>query len=678
MRFPRIAVLFVYGLLLVLPLASQSPNGTINGQVLDPSGRAIERAEIVIVNDATGVKYFSRTNDDGIYLLSDLPPGPYRLQVSMVGFKTLIKPDITLNVQDALSINFTLPIGALSETVTVEGGASLVNTDSAAVSTVVDQTFVKNMPLNGRSFQDLILLTPGAVTQTPQISQLGNTGLGQTGEFSVNGQRPESNYYAVDGVSANMGAAAGSAMTFGAGPSGPVASSTALGTTQALVSVDDLQEFRVQSSTYSAEYGRNPGAQFAFETKAGTNQIHGTAYDYLRNGFFDAQDWFNGYFGTPQPALHQNDFGGTLGGPLEIPGLYHGRNKTFFFVSYEGLRLTAPQAATANFVPDTLLRESTPPPLSQALNAFPLPTANGLDDVANGIAEYIGSWSNPSSLNSTSVRMDHVVSSKLGLFFRFSDTPSRSVSRGTPASFTTPTMDTTLAYTLRTYTGGATSAFSNRLSNDIRVNYSSNDVTGRTAIDALGGSTPVDLLQLSGLGPGAEPELFFFLGGNLIFMNQRQQSGAQRQWNLVDTARFALGRHQFKFGADYRRLAPLAIPANPIAVYQYLSKSQVQSNTDVPITVLSNGPGYPLYTNFSAFAQDEWRISQRLTLSLGIRWEVNPAPGVTKGLKPYALQGVGPSTWALAPQGTPLWQTSWYNFAPRLGGRLHSSQYPRS
>ena len=103
----------------------------------------------------------------------------------------------------------------------------------------------------------------------------------------------------------------------------------------------------MNSSTYSAEYGRNPGGQFAFETKSGTNQWHGTAYDYLRNGYFDAQDWFNDYFGTPEPALRQNDFGGTLGGPVEVPGLYNGKDKTFFFVSYEGLRLTAPQAATS-------------------------------------------------------------------------------------------------------------------------------------------------------------------------------------------------------------------------------------------------------------------------------------------------------------------------------------------
>ena len=209
-RFPRIAFLFACAVSLALPLAAQSPNGTINGRVVDPSNGVIAGADILVINDATGVKYSGKTNDDGIYVVPNLPPGPYRLQVSKVGFKTLIKPDIVLNIQDALSINFTLPVGAVFETVTVEGGASMVNTTDASVSTVVDQTYVENMPLNGRSFQDLILLTPGTVTQTPQVSKSRSSyRLGQTGEFSVNGQRTESNYYTVDGVSANVGAAAG-------------------------------------------------------------------------------------------------------------------------------------------------------------------------------------------------------------------------------------------------------------------------------------------------------------------------------------------------------------------------------------------------------------------------------------------------------------------------------------
>jgi carboxypeptidase family protein/TonB-dependent receptor-like protein len=677
-RFPRIAFLFGCAVALALHLAAQSTDGTINGRVLDPSNKVIGGVDILVINDATGVKYSGKTNDDGIYVVPDLPPGPYRLQVSKVGFKTLIKPDIVLNIQDALSINFTLPVGAVFEIVTVEAGTSMINTTDASVSTVIDHTYVENMPLNGRSFQDLILLTPGTVTQTPQISQSGGiaAGLGATGEFSVNGQRPESNYYTVDGVSANVGAASGLGMEAGAGPSGSVPASTALGTTQALVSVDDLQEFRVQSSTYAAEYGRNPGGQFAFETKSGTNQWHGTAYDYLRNGVFDAPDWFNDYFGRTEPELRQNDYGGTLGGPVEVPGVYHGKDKTFFFVSYEGLRLAAPQAANVSFVPDAALRASTPAPLNQVLNAFPMQSPNGIDDTANGIAEFIGSWSNPASLDSTSIRFDHVVKDKLTLFFRFSDTSSSSAARGNGANLLAPTMDTTSAYTLRTYTAGATIVFSNRLSNQFRVNYTSNGTTSNTVINSFGGGIPVNLLQLTGLGATAEPQVALYYSGYQVFLDQGQPSGGQKQWNLIDTVNLSLGRHQFKLGVDYRRLTPFATLPTPEVAYYYLDPSSLETNSAYT-SAIAHAPAYPLYLNFSAFAQDEWRVSQRLSLSLGLRWELNPAPGVTQGLKPYTTQGSNPNTVTLAPQGTPLWQTSWFNFAPRLGAAYILNSTPR-
>ncbi|MGD0466832.1 MAG: TonB-dependent receptor [Terriglobales bacterium] len=673
MRFPYVVLLSACALMLALPLAAQSTNGGINGLVVDPSTHVIVGADVVVVNDVTGLKYTTKTNEDGIYVLPNLPPGPYRLQVSKVGFKTLIKPDIVLNIQDALSINFTLPVGAAFESVTVEGGASMINTTDASVSTMIDHTYVENMPLNGRSFQDLILLTPGIVTNSPQSA----SGLGVTGEFSVNGQRTESNYYTVDGVSANVGATAGSNQ-YTTSASGSVPTATALGTTQALVSVDDLQEFRVNSSTYSAEYGHNPGGQFAFETKSGTNQWHGTAYDYLRNGYFDAQDWFNDYFGTPKAALRQNDFGGTFGGPVEVPGLYHGKDKTFFFVSYEGLRLTAPQAATISYVPDNCLRgviadcvgANTPgaAALQPVLNAFPVP--NG-PDLGNGTAEYIGSWSNPAALNSTSVRFDHVVNDKLRLFFRFSDTGSSSASRGTSAVGSIPTVETIAAYKMRTYTVGANSIFSSRFSNEFRLNYSSNDVGNPSVIESFGGSTAVDLAELTGLTAGSAVGIGLDYSGYPSFLSQQQQFGAQRQWNVVDTVGFSLGRHQFKFGLDHRRLAPRAIPSFDNLDYYFGfidGIEDVRTNTAFTVPVLYP-PGYPLYTNFSVFAQDEWKVSQRLSLSLGLRWEVNPAPGVTQGLRPYTVDFVSsnPNTWTLAPQGTPLWRTTWFNFAPRLG-----------
>jgi hypothetical protein len=644
----------------------QTETATVSGLITDDTGAVVPGAEVKLQSVDRGTVATATTNDAGIYVFASVHPGPYQVAVHKPGFKQVDLLGMIVNVQDHIEQNFRLQIGSVAESVTVNANDIHLNTTDASVSTVVDQTYVKNMPLNGRSFQDLILLTPGTVTQTPQASSSGvPTTLGTSGEFSVNGQRTESNYYTVDGVSANVGAAAGGSMILGAGPTGSLAAATALGTTQALVSVDALQEFRVQSSTYSSEYGRNPGGQFVFETKSGTNQWHGTGYDYLRNNAFDAADWFNNYFGLTGAALRQNDFGGTVGGPIRIPRLYNGKDKTFFFVSYEGLRLISPQPpCPACFVPDATLRASAPASLNQALNAWPVPSPTGIDDTANGFAQFTGNWSNRSSINSTGVRLDHVVNDKLRLFFRFSGTTSSSAAQG--IGNTAPTANTTSVYTLRTYTAAASSVFTNRVSNELRLNYSSNETSNSTVIDALGGSTPADLVRLTGLGPGSAPGVTLIIGPYFTGLSQQESSGAQRQWNFVDTASLSLGRHQFKFGVDYRRLASVAIQTTPGASYIYGSVSAVQNNSAF-ILALSQAPAYPLYMNFSAFTQDEWRVSQRLSISLGLRWEVNPAPGVTQGLKPYTIQGSSPDNWTLGPQGTPLWRTTWYNFAPRVG-----------
>jgi hypothetical protein len=652
---------FIFLLILSLQCFSQaiaqSPNGTINGIVLDPSGAAIPGAEVVVINDGTGAQYTTRANGMGIYVVSNLPPGPYRIQVSNSGFKTIIKPDIVVHVQDAIAINFTLPIGSASEIVTVQGGAPLINTENATLSTVVDRTFVENTPLNGRSFQNLILLAPGVVTNSPQVA----AGNGNSGEFSVNGQRAESNYYTVDGVSADVGVSPGGANT--PSPAGSLPASTALGTTHALVSVDALQEFRVQSSTYSAEYGRSPGGQFSFVTRPGTNQWHGTAFDYLRNNVFDANDWFNDYLGKPAPPLRQNDFGGTLGGPIW-------RDRTFFFFSYEGLRLTQPQAATTTVVPTTLLRQSAPAALLPLLDAFPLPncppsSSNCSNDLGNGLGQFVGTWSNPSSIDSTSIRLDHTINDKLRIFFRFSNTPSRADARSTSL----PSVLTSTDFTIRTYTFGATSTLSTRMGNEFRLNYSSNQGIASATPTNFASAKSVNLFQLQGftgaINQDVEFDLAFGSFFNVLFQNSR--STEQQQWGVMDTYALSCGSHQLKFGIDFRRPRASIFAASPSATYLFLSEASVQSNNADLIFGASAVPVFPIYANFSAFAQDEWRLTPRLNLSMGLRWEVNPAPGDAKGKVPYTVQGSSLNTLTLAPRGSELWNTTWYNFAPRLG-----------
>lgn len=235
-----------------------------------------------------------------------------------------------------------MQVGPTSETLWVEGGASLVNTESAAVSTVVDRTFADNLPLNGRTFQTLIMLTPGVVvTQTAADDQ---------GQFSVNGQRADANYFTVDGVSANFGVTGYFALGQTAGGALPALS--AQGGTNSLVSVDAMQEFRVQTSSFAPEFGRTPGGQISIATRSGSNTFRGTLFEYLRNDLLDANDWFNGYTNSPprpKAEERQNDFGGVFGGPII-------KDRTFFFFSYEGLRLRQP-VTQDSLVPDAASRQ---------------------------------------------------------------------------------------------------------------------------------------------------------------------------------------------------------------------------------------------------------------------------------------------------------------------------------
>jgi Carboxypeptidase regulatory-like domain len=644
---------------------AQSTDATISGVVVDPAGKTIPGAEIEIVNDATGVHYSSTANGTGIYSVTILPPGEYRVQVSKIGFKTLIKPGIILNVQSALALNFTLPVGAASETVTVESGSSLLNTSDASVSTVIDSKFVQNMPLNGRSFQDLISMTPGTVTQSPQA------GVGSGfGDFSVNGQRTESNYYTVDGVAANIASGNGYGTAANPATSGSAPGATALGTTQSLIAVDGLQELRVQSSTYSAEYGRSPGGQFSLVTRSGTDSFHGSVFNYLRNNYFDANDWFNDYHGTPIAALRQNDFGGTAGGPIVIPNVYNGLHRTFFFVSYEGLRLMQPQPATVQYVPDNYMRLQAPVALQAILDAYPKQTSGPTDmdygTVSNpSLATFIQSYSLPSQIDSTSGRIDQMLGSRHTLFFRYGITPSSTSSR-------------TLSELVRsqvnsqTYTLGLTSQIGRGGANELRLGYAHSLASSEGSLDNFGGAIPVELPEAIGLGAYANPQVAFELYFASIGLSALQTLAADNnghQWNLVETVSLTSGRHILKAGIDFRTISTTAMPASPLAESEFASSQSVLSNAADISIVEKNLSASPIFHETALFLQDEWRVSPKITLSSGLRWELNPAPSDAHGDNAYTLFGSlsDPSTLVLAPRGTSLWQTSWYNFAPRLG-----------
>jgi hypothetical protein len=661
----QLRALLVSLFLLSLCSLGFAQNAQIQGEVSDSSGAVIPKASVRVVNQLTGTERKVATNGSGQYTAPGLDPSVYKIFVQAPGFSTAVSTPITLNVAQNAILNFKMKVGDTGQTVTVDGSGLQINTTDASVSTVIDRDFVENMPLNGRSFQSLMTLAPG-VAQVPPPSNIGaGNNVGENGEIVVNGQRTEANYFTVDGVSANTGLRV--AFGSGAGVSGGVPGETALGSTQSLASIDDLQEFRATTSTYSAEYGRTPGGQFSLITRSGNNHWHGSAFDYLRNDAMDANNWFNDYYSYPKGKERQNDFGGTIGGPVRFPHLYNGKDKTFFFFSYEGLRLDSPQAATPTVVPDVALRESSPAGIQAVLNAFPIPNG-GEDGLNDGFAYYIEAVSYPATLNNTSVRIDHSFSDKFKIFGRYADTPSTTTSYSAAVSQIN-------ALSSHVLTLGSTNLLSARQSNELRFNFT--QAGGRSTDDStsLGGAAPFNLSSIPGPNgksfPSAGSLLYVaFDFGNYPSFSLQNIPAHQKQLNITDTYTWEVARHSIKLGIDWRRLGTVLVPTNPEEAAIFLTESEVSTNTPLESVVQSQASTVvePVYENFSSFIQDEWKASDRLSLSLGLRWDINPAPHNAQGPSPYTVTQVSNlATTQLAPAGTPLWKTDWLGFAPRVG-----------
>ncbi len=664
-----------------MTLLAQTETGTVSGLITDSQGAIVPGAEVQLQSVQRGNSQTVTTNDAGLYVFATVQPGSYQITVRKQGFKQVDLLGMIVNVQDHVEQNFKLELGSVSESITVNGSGLTINTTDASVSTVVDREFVENMPLNGRSFQSLILLAPGVLTTSPQVGAEG----GVSGEFSVNGQRTDANSFTVDGLSGNNGVNPGNGSS--AASAGGLPASTALGTTQALVSIDALQEFRISTSTYSAEYGRHPGAQISFQTRSGTNDWHGTAFDYFRNTVLDANNWFNTANNPviPKPAERQNDFGGVLGGPIEIPKLYSGKDRLFFFFSYEGLRLTQPQATQIVYVPSNgtnntatysnplyqNLRANAPAVLQPLLNAFPKPNCTIQEnpqciDYGDGLSPYLVSTSLPSDLDAISVRVDYQVAPRLRLFFRYADTPSSAV-----ASVTTYTQATN--FKTQTLAFGVDSTLSPSSSNQFRLGYSPTSGVTAYGLTTLGGGVPLNLLALQG-GSGYSQTLLIFPNGEFTQLPQGRFGNRQHQWNVTDTYDWTHGAHNFHAGVDYLRTTsylnqPGGLSEFPWDLYIYESASNVLLNSLNLGVVQAAGEQDPAFTNFSVFVQDEWRLDSRINLSLGLRWELNPPPTVVGGTQQRTVNGniSDPASLALAPVGTPLYKTTYYNFAPRLG-----------
>lgn len=313
------AMLVLAFLLPGISLMAQGTTAQIKGQVTDASGNAISGVAVVISNAHTLGKWQTTSNAEGLYTVPQLSPGEYQVSVQKQGFQSAVRSGITLAVDQIADINFALGVGSVSETVQVTGEPPLLATENPTSGEVIEQQQVQGLPLNGRSPFRLVLLTPG-IHQVPSTSgQFGDIPVNTTDDtlISIDGGPASSNEIMIDGIPTTTGF---------------------INQMTTIPSVDATQEFDVQSGPLKAEWGRSGGGVINVYTKSGTNNLHGNVYEFLRNNVLDANDWFDERAGTPVPPFKMNQFGFTLGGPVYLPKIYSGRDRTFFFVDYQGTR----------------------------------------------------------------------------------------------------------------------------------------------------------------------------------------------------------------------------------------------------------------------------------------------------------------------------------------------------
>ncbi len=635
-------------LLFTALLLGQEFSASLSVTVSDPSGAVVPNAHMVLIDSRWGTVHQGDTNVAGVVTFDSLRPSDYSLEAVKAGFEKARIERLVVAVRDRQSLRLELKVAGAKTSITVTDAVQGVTTD-ASPGLSVDQNYIQNLPVNGRSMEALVMMTPGI---TSAAGGMGGAG----GGFNANGLRSNTNYYTMDGLSLNSpvgGGPGGGGPPRGGGFGGGPASGGGEASSE-MMSMDALQEVRVQTSPFAPEFGRSPGAQVSMTSRGGTNQPHGSLLYYFRNDRLNANDWFANSSGYSRSPMRQNRPGGTLGGPVL-------KNRTFFFASYEALRLDTPATLIAS-VPSATSRRSAAASLRPFLNAFPIPNGASLED---GAAEFRAVVVNPSQSDSASLRLDHVWSDKMTLFARYSLSPSSGLSRG--SELISPNMLSTRSGRSHTFTLGGTRASSASVLHDLRLNYSQSDSRSSSVMDSFGGAVPLTDARVFPSGVTGDEGSFSLsiLGVGAYSLGGRSRN-QQKQVNVVYSVTSTAPAHTQKAGLDYRRILPTnhRTPYTVNYTFNGLSggdgamSSGVATNAQVSSSLEAI---YPVYDNFSAYAQDTYRATERTTLTYGLRWDVNPAPGVRRGPQPLVLSGSDVT------QDRPLYNTRWLDVAPRVG-----------
>ena len=659
--------------LLAAAATAQENTATITGEVQDPSGAGVAGATVTARNVQTGLERSVVTNETANYTLPLLPIGNYDVSTEKQGFLRMIKTGIVLQIDQHARVDFMLQVGATSSTVQVTADVPLTQTDSSSVGVVIDNRKVVELPLNGRQFYSLALLVPGVAP--PAQGSL----LSFRGGFNVAGASELNNNFTLNGLDNNNQLLSAPAFR---------------------PSVDAIEEFKILTGVFPAEYGRNSGSQVIVTTKAGTNGFHGTAFEFLRNQVLDAVNYF-----TPagsKPAFRQNQFGGTLGGPII-------RNKTFFFASYEGTRSTQQITALTNvptpamvngdfsgvsraiinpitrtqFLGNRIPQDRISPAGQFLAKLYPAPTALTLAG-ALPANNYTFNQPQVDSLNLGSLRIDHSFSQRDNLNASYNDFEDNTLTQNNVVcgSRTVPGFDCTVLLLARLGGLTETHSFSPSVINEFRLAYSqfqnprsTNDanVDFLQAFNIVG--TRADGPARTGV-PAVTVNGFASLGEPTNFPQVR----TDHTYQLADTMSWNVGTHSFKFGGDFHRFQSNGtIVGNGRGSFTFNAQSTAPT-TGYPFadlllglpTSTSRSPLSPrIYDRtgiYAGFWQDDWKVSSRFTLNVGLRYEYN----VPVFEKYNTLSNFNPSTGQINIAGSngvpaPLWNVNPYNIEPRFG-----------
>jgi outer membrane receptor protein involved in Fe transport len=687
MRFARFGVVswLLSSLILCGTLVAQKDTGSIVGTVKDPSGAVVTGASVEVTDIERGQTFSTKTNDSGDFVASPLHVGRYKVTVEKPGFKKAVSETVDVDVQGRVAVNLTLQVGQQTEEVVVTGAAPLLETETSELGQVVDRRRVSNLPLNGRNFAQLALLTTGTAPSEPGARDEGGYG------FSANGARSLQNNFLLDGIDNNSNL--------------PDLLNEANYVIQP--PVEALQEFKVQTNAYSAEFGRGNGAIVNAVIKSGTNQIHGSAWEFLRNNKFDGRNYFDPV-GQPAPQYQQNQFGVTLGGPVVIPHLYDGRNRTFFFGDYEGYRVRQAQTQVG-FVPPagwrngdfsdiidygTLAQDSSNPG-APVLDCNGRPTYNGeifnaklaqvsglnpsgfcgvpfgydtsgkpvniipmgsLDPLALRLAalypaagqtvngnNFVANPVRRETRNNFDIRVDQKWSDKDNTFFRFSYENQPSFIPGTfggladGGGFFSGDED----FSYRSFATSWTHMFKPEVVNEFRLGYNRINAH-RLQLNANTNVSADPSINFPGVpyGPdlGGLPQLTFSDVATLGSPTFLPSIELQNSYTLAENLTWVKGRNTWKFGTEIRR-EEFTIN-QPAAARGTLGFDNTL--TDNPSAIGTGGEGFASFmvglTNggsidnvhnvdyfrntYAFYAQDDWKITPNLVLNLGLRYEL--------------------------------------------------------